>query len=142
MDKHTMYQKNGNLNPIIFTQPGTKLGKRFVTITPRGGFLFSAGFVHEEKLTKFQYAVLAYDENSKAVLFSFTIDPQVQGAIKITHRASKNSSLQSGSFFTFFHLDPKQLASRYDVQKRNLPRRGEWYVIFLNEDAIKKPNKG
>lgn len=137
MNKQMTNQKIGILNPVVFTQQGTKLSKKFVTITPRGGFLFSAGFVHEGELTKFQYAILAYDENAKAILFSFMNDRQVPGAIKLTHRASRNSSLQSGSFFRFFHLDPEQLTGRYDIEKRNLPRRGEWFVIYINQEKPK-----
>ena len=127
----------GNLNPIVFTRPGSKLAGNFVTITPRGGFLFSSGFVHAAKLIDYTYCVLAYDKNAKAILLLFTSDNKVTGAIKVTHRVTKNSSLQSSSFFRYFQLSASELNGRYPVEKQHLPRRGEWFVIFLDQRLSK-----
>ena len=134
-----MSRPNDIRNPIFFTSPGVKLAKKFITLTARGGCLFSSGFVHEESLSEFSHGLLAYDQDSGAILFSFTKNSDEPGAIKLTHRKSKNVSLQSGSFFRYFKLNAIELAGRYEqIEKRSLGRKGQWFVIFLDERHEKR----
>lgn len=127
------------LNPVVFTKPGTKLSNKFISILPKGGILFSAGLVHEAKVNTYRYCVLAYDEGARAILLQLTSDEEREGIIKLTHRITKNTSLQCGSFFKFFNLDPANIAGRYKVEKNNVRRQGEWMTLYLDEQ-LKKGN--
>ena len=69
----------------------------------------------------------------KAICFQFTNDATVEGAIKVTHRKLGNSSIQSRSFFKFNKLDLGKIRGRYKLSKKNIPRKGEWYILLLNE---------
>lgn len=120
------------LKPEVFKKPGARLSNKFVTVTSRGGFLFSSGFVHSEKLDGFSHCVLAFDRNAKAILFSFKRDKKDEGAIKLTHRNTGNSSLQAGSFFQYFELKSEILQGRYGLEKKSISRQGEWFVLYLD----------
>ena len=126
--------KNFSKDFVTFTRPGSRLVNSFVRLTERGGFLFSSGCVHAERLTQYSHCVLAYNSMARKILLTFVKSKEVDEAIKLTHRAEKNSSLQSSSFFRFFKLDPKILEGRYHLEK--IPRKETIYIISLNEKVL------
>jgi hypothetical protein len=125
------------LNPIIFTKIGARLASKTITIAPKGSFLFSSGLVHQDNLQQYSHCILGYDLAAKAICFQFTNEKN-PGSIKIAHRKAGNIALQSGSFFAFNKIDPKQLAGRYPVKKETIPDRGEWLVVYLSEKGLKE----
>lgn len=126
------------LKPEVFKKHGAKLSHKFVTITSRGGFLFSAGFIHNENIDKYSHCLIAFDRNAKAIMFAFKNNDEEEGVIKLTHRETGNTSLQAGSFFQYFGLKPENLKGRYELEKKNISRQGEWYVAFL-DNKIQRP---
>ncbi len=121
------------VNPSIFTRPRSKLSTQAVTISIRGGFMFSAGFCHAFDVQKNKHCVLGYDSEEKAICFQFVNTDDSVGAIRMTHRTAGNSSIQSGSFFVYYKLDPKALAGRYPLIQQSVPEKGSWFVAFLDQ---------
>ncbi len=130
--------KNVNLNPVVFTTPGTRLSGDFITITPRGGFLFSSGLVHKENITRHKCCILSYDKRARVILLNFNSDSGREGSIKITHRKENNSSIMSGSFFSFFKLNPQELTGRYKAETVKLDS-DPYLAIYLDK---KMPKRG
>lgn len=125
-----------NLNPVVFTRPGAKLSVKTISISPVGGFLFSAGFVHEEKLQEYSHCILGYDASASAICFQFLKDDKAEGSIKVTHREPGNSSIQSSSFFRFNKLNLSEFAGKYPIHKESIPRRGSHIAIQHNIELI------
>ncbi len=126
------------VNPVLFTKPRSKLSSKTLTMSPKGGFMFSSGACHEWDLLKYKFCILGYDPVEKAVCFQFVDLADYVGAIKLTIRKAGNLSLQSGAFFAFNRLDPKELAGRYSIVKQDLPEKGTWFVAFLDSNHSKK----
>jgi len=136
MNRNTVISKE--YTPVLFTAPGAKLSGNYSTITRGGGFLFSSGFVHQEKLANYSHCLLYYEEKARAVFFEFTSDSALKEAVKLSYRPkTRNSSIQSRSFFRFFKLNLDEWRGRYPVEKINISRRGNYFAIFLDRKNVK-----
>ena len=126
-----------NFNPVTFTEVGSKLSSKTISIFTTGGFLFSSGLVHHESLSAYSHCILSYDADARAIFFEFTSDKNALGAITITHRKENNGTATSRSFFQYFKLTPKDLAGRYEAKNIKLNRGEQRLMISLKERLTK-----
>jgi phosphatidate phosphatase PAH1 len=116
----------------VFTSKGAKLKDVRITITDTCGILFNAGMCHKASLEDKSHVILAYSAQMKAIVFQFTSDSNAKGALKLLKRTG-GASVGTRSFFSFYFLDPKKLAGRYEPVKERLPRIGEAWVSYLDK---------
>jgi hypothetical protein len=115
----------------VFTSKGAKLKDVRITITDTSTILFNAGMCHKASLEDKSHVILAYSAQMKAIVFQFTSDSNAKGALKLVKRTG-GASVGTRSFFSFYFLDPKKLAGRYEPVKERLPRIGEAWVLYLD----------
>jgi len=125
-----------------FVDKSARIGDAYITISVRGTFLFSAGFVHEADLQRSGnqlYVRFSYYEPKNVIIFDFTEDEKVEGAYTIVLRgkSGKSGSVTSRAFFKRCNLDSEQLSGRYSPEKKKIARVGEVWFIDLNEKLEK-----
>jgi hypothetical protein len=114
----------------VFTSKGAKLKDARITITENCTFVLNAGFCHRADVIEKTHVVVSYSPQNKAVVFQFTSDSNAVGALKLIQR-SGGASFGSRSFFSYYFLDPNQVAGRYEPAKKRIPKIGDGWVINL-----------
>jgi hypothetical protein len=101
-----------------FTETGFRLGKSgkpMVSIWRQGQISFNTAAMQAYKLKEYNYAVLYYDEDAKAVGIMLTNDGKEDGAIKLIKRTSGGFSV-SGKRFLHFHKISYEKTASYPVE--------------------------
>ena len=117
----------------IYSGAKIRCGKEVVTIYDWGRFSFSVQLVKNNHKIKLKYCVLGYSKSMNAILFLFTDDSKIQGSIKIMYRPNMGHFvINRKSFFTHYNLNIEELKGSYKLERVDIPQKGEWYAIDLN----------
>lgn len=118
-----------------FTSTNSRYENR-ITVTSNKAFGFPTYFYKEQGLKDKKFAVLYYDEQSKAVAIRFTNEDET-GAFSITHsKQGYGGHLAATSFFKANKIDSKRYAGRYEWERMSaaetgLSDSGSLYVFKL-----------
>ncbi len=121
-----------------FTSAGAKLANLYVYISPRKSLTFNSGFIHRAKkeIDNATHLVFSYSRSKNAIVFEFTDDNEDPGAFKITKGA--NYSVNAVSFFNYYGIDAQKAQGKYIPKLENIPKRGNCWVIYLNQKVGEK----
>ncbi len=119
----------------VFTSKGARLKYARITILETSIILLNAGFYHKAKVADKSHIILSFSPQNRAMVFQFTSDAKAAGALAIIKR-SGGAQLGSRSFFTYYLLNPKDLAGRYEPVKKKLPKIGDAWVIRLDSKLL------
>ena len=119
----------------VFTSKGAKLKDARITITENCAFMLNAGFCHRADVIEKSHVVVSYSPQNKAIVFQFTSDGSAVGALKLIQR-SGGASFGSRSFFSYYFLDPNEVAGKYEPVKKKIPNLGETWIINLDEKLL------
>ena len=106
-------------------------GDNKIALNKSGLIRLSPGFRRDSDTIKFNYVVLFYDSDNKAVAFKFTNASQ-EGALKVTKDKS-GATISATSFMKANKLDQSKYLGRYIWKKQNIPDIGEVFIIELIE---------
>jgi len=125
-----------------FVGKSGRIADSYITISGKGTFLLSSGFVHEADLQNSGnqlYVRFSYYKPKNAIIFDFTEDTQVEGGYTLVFRgkSAKSASVSSRAFFKKNNLDPEQLSGRYSPEKKRIARVGALWFIDLNKKLEK-----
>lgn len=104
-----------------------------ITITQSYSFGLPTQFYEQNDIENYDYAVLYYDEENKAVAIQFTNDETEENKFSISHHQKYGGSISARSFFQTYRLDPKEYKGKYEWEKKNLPGIGEVFIIKLED---------
>ena len=126
-------------NFVKHTLTGRRIEYR-ITITKGGHIGFPSGFYHDNKINRFSYATLFYDQDKKAIGISFSYAKE-EGSISIsTHSNEKYGGyISATSFFKGSGLSPEQHRGRYEykkigMQEAGLGGTGKLFIISLKDE--------
>ena len=103
-----------------------------ISLTGSRSFGFPTMFYEENKIAKYKYVVLYYDEKQKAVGIKFTADKEEPHKFTLIKSKKYGASIVATSFFKKYKLDPKKYKRKYNWKKVRTDF-GILFVIELNE---------
>lgn len=104
-----------------------------ITITGSYSIGFPTKFYKDNNIENFNYVVLFWDAEQKALGIQFTNNQDEPGRFKIVKTREYGAMASTKSFFTKNEIDPKTVKGRYDWEKVNHSDAGEIFVINLKE---------
>lgn len=135
-----------------FSQPYPRTSDPYITITKEQLISLSAGFMRQAKyqIANNTHVVLAYSELNNAIIFNFTSDlVKFPGALKLSIKNqevkfSNSADCRQGriaakSFLRHYNIDPNISVGRYKSKVEIIPKRGECWVVYLDERIHTKP---
>ena len=115
----------------VFRNAGKRFGSYTISISKNYAFGFNSGFYHREKIKDCKSALLAYDQEKKAVGFFFpTNDTPEPGIFKVIHGKS-SGSIVAHSFFKSYNIDLQKNAGRYTPTLYKQTEKGKLFYITL-----------
>lgn len=120
-----------------FNQQNTRLESR-ITITKSNSIGFPTKFSEDNGVKKFNYAVLFYDKEARAVGIQFTNDEQEPHKFSIIKSDKYGASLVAQSFFKLNDIDTKKYHGRYNWKKVELDNIGKIFVIELDNQKLEE----
>lgn len=135
-------KKNNNADTLEFDwfeDRGARITDSFITISENGTVLFSSGFIHEADISGKTYVRFGYNKEGELIAFDFTKDKKATGVYTVVLRGekAKSGSVTSRAFFKKYNLVPEKIAGRYSPEIKKVPRRGQFWIIDLNEKIEK-----
>jgi hypothetical protein len=110
-----------------------------ITVTPRNAFGFPTKFFKDENIASYNYAVLFYDVNNKAVGIHFTNSTEEKHKFSIIKsKQGYGGSIVATSFFMTYNIDSKLYRGKYNWEKKNQTGIGVIYIIVLKEKEEKE----
>lgn len=88
-----------------YTKTNLRMGKPQISIWSRGQIGFNSGAIEKYKLNNFNYAVLFFDKNTRAIGVMLTNDKEEPGAMKLVKRKSGGFSFSAQSFLKHYEID-------------------------------------
>lgn len=122
-----------------FEEKGSRAHKSFITISERNSITLSSGFVRqaEQQILNMTHVVLGFSEANNAIIFHFINDDNSPEALKISPtpdvKKKGNSTIASKSFFSYFSIDAKKYAGKYEAFLEDVPNLGKTWVVFLKK---------
>lgn len=105
-----------------------------ITITSSKSIGFPTKFYNENKIDRYKYVILYFDEEKKAIGIQFSIDEKEPHKFTIIKsKTGYGGSIVATSFFKKHEIDPKIHKGKYDWQKVKTPF-GELFVIELKKE--------
>jgi len=101
-----------------------------ITLTKSNSIGFPQKFYQDNGIKNFKYAVLFFDEKSKAIGIYFTSGEE-KGGFKIIHGQKYGAQIVVRSFLKENNINPEIYHGRYEWKKYNLEGVGEVFVIEL-----------
>jgi hypothetical protein len=119
-----------------FTRVGSKLSNYSISFNGKSySFGFNGGFYTQENIASFKKVVLFFDEERKAVAFSFTNDEKAEGAFSLIHGSNKTSgSVTAKSFIVNSKIcDDKYFGSKKPHKIQDV-QNGQMFVVELLDE--------
>lgn len=105
-----------------------------ISITGSNSFNLPSKFYKDNSLGNYNYAILYYDSNNKAIGIQFTNDETEKSKLKIQKsNRGYGGFISATSFFKTNNIDTKIYKGRYDWKKETVENIGELYIIELKE---------
>lgn len=124
---------NAELNFIDFVPGRKSTTVERISIMANGGFTFLSAFYKKNNINTYEYVVVSYDANSKAIGFTFTNDKKRTGVFKLSHKNNRTiASIVTTSFWRDFQLNPQDHKGKYPPHLYTKEGR-EIYYILLSE---------
>lgn len=117
-----------------FTRPGSRIGDPKAAIWSSGQIAFNQGSMDEFNLSKYNYAILYYDRDSKRIGVEFTNDERAEGAHKLVGRkSSSGTSISAIAFLKNYKIDFGETI-QYTLTN---DKESGFYVFDLKQPKIK-----
>jgi hypothetical protein len=104
-----------------------------ISVTGSYSIGFPTKFYADNGIDKYNYVVLYWDADSKAIGIQFSNNEEELGRIKIVKARDYGGMVAVKSFFTKHEIDPKVYKGKYQWEKIEQPGVGEVYVIKLEK---------
>jgi len=121
-----------------FEQRNIRLESR-ITITKSNSLGLPTKFTEDNGVKQFNYAVLFYDSNLKAIGIQFTNDETESNKFSLIKSDKYGASIVARSFFKVNDIDTKKYHGRYNWKIVEIENIGKLFVIEL--DNIKLESK-
>jgi hypothetical protein len=117
-----------------FTKPGSRIGAPKAAIWSSGQIAFNQGSMDEFNLSKYNYAILYYDRDSKRIGVEFTNDERAEGAHKLVGRkGSSGTSISAIAFLRNYKIGFGETI-QYDLTH---DKENGLYVFDLKQPKVK-----
>lgn len=106
-----------------------------ITVTKSHSIGFPSKFYSDNHIKDFNYVVLFYDQEQKAIAVHFTNSEEEKSKFTII-RPKQNATggaIIARSFFKTYNIDPAKFANRYEYTKDEIEGVGRVFVIELKE---------
>jgi hypothetical protein len=106
-----------------------------ITLTKASNSIgFPQKFYQNNNIAEFNYVVLFWDSNNKAIAIHLTNNEEEKNKFKIiVSKDGYGGGIGVRSFLRFYGIDSKIYHGRYDWEKTNIPDIGEVFIIKLKE---------
>ena len=119
-----------------FTKLNVRLEAR-ITITKSNSFGFPTKFSDDNEIKKFNYVVLFYDKDTKAIGIHFTNDEEKKNKFSIIKYEKYGASVNARSFFMMNSINALEHHGRYQWKVIEIENIGKLYVIELGNKDLK-----
>lgn len=123
----------GNYNFKKFTGVNSRMEDR-ISITKSSAIGFPMKFYNDNNLASFNYVILFYDAEKKAIAIQFSNDETEKNKFKIVkYGHAYGGGIGAKSFFRGIGIDPALYAGKYEPKKEPLEGIGEVFIITISE---------